>query len=97
MDGQGNNSAGKLLRVGLILVGRRSDQLTETKALCERSSGATKIDILTMTTDVTIEVNICQLIDCVRSQFGRVDLLFNNAGINVAPIICGGYRICRLS
>ena len=84
-DGRGNDSNGKSLRIGLILVGRRSHVLTETEILCKESSGVTEIDILTMSTDVTREDDILRLMGSVREHFGRVDLLFNNAGINIVP------------
>lgn len=84
VDGRGNDGDGKSLRVGLVLVGRRPEPLVTTKELCEECSGA-EIDILTMPTDVTNEDDVRRLMGCIQSQFARVDLLFNNAGINIAP------------
>eukprot|EP00571_Detonula_confervacea_P007995 CAMPEP_0172315628 /NCGR_PEP_ID=MMETSP1058-20130122/25807_1 /TAXON_ID=83371 /ORGANISM="Detonula confervacea, Strain CCMP 353" /LENGTH=656 /DNA_ID=CAMNT_0013029747 /DNA_START=69 /DNA_END=2039 /DNA_ORIENTATION=- len=84
VDGRGNGPAGESLRVGLVLAGRRPEPLEATKALCEESSEV-EIDILTMPTDVTKETDVQNLMNAVCAHFGRTDLLFNNAGINIAP------------
>jgi NAD(P)-dependent dehydrogenase (short-subunit alcohol dehydrogenase family) len=85
-DGRGNGSDGKALRVGLVLVGRRIGPLEEAKRLClDVSKEGVGIDVLTTSTDVTNEDDVNRLMDLVMSHFGRVDLLFNNAGINIAP------------
>ena len=88
VDGRGNGVDGRPLRVGLVLAGRRPGPLEETKKLCEGGSsgpGGVEIDVLTMPTDVTNEDDVRRLADIVTSHFARVDLLFNNAGINIAP------------
>ena len=52
--------------------------------MCQESS-ETEIDILAMPTDVTNENDVKNLMNSINTHFGRVDLLFNNAGINIAP------------
>lgn len=85
-DGRGNGPDGEPLRVGLVLVGRRSDPLEATKRMCEEGAGgAAEVDVLAVPTDVTSEGQVDDLMDVVERHFGRVDLLFNNAGINIAP------------
>ena len=85
IDGRGSGADGTPLRVGLVLAGRRLDALDETRALCETSSDGVDINILTIPTDVTNEHDVQNLMNSIATHFGRVDLLFNNAGINIAP------------
>ncbi|MFF6904959.1 SDR family oxidoreductase [Streptomyces sp. NPDC012389] len=58
----------------LALAGRRAEPLAETAA----ASGAP--EALCVTTDVTDEDEVAALFAAVRERFGRLDLLFNNAG-----------------
>ncbi|MFF8829208.1 SDR family oxidoreductase [Streptomyces sp. NPDC015131] len=58
----------------LALAGRRAEPLAETAAL----AGAD--DTLCAPTDVTSPEAVAALFAAVRDRFGRVDLLFNNAG-----------------
>lgn len=83
-DGRGNGPDGKALRIGLVLAGRRSDPLEATKKMCQEVSEA-EVDVLTVPTDVTNEIDAQNLMNAINTQFGRLDLLFNNAGINIAP------------
>ncbi|WP_411078766.1 SDR family oxidoreductase [Streptomyces sp. cmx-18-6] len=58
----------------LALAGRRAEPLAETAA----AAGAP--DALCVTTDVTDAEEVDALFAAVRERFGRLDLLFNNAG-----------------
>ncbi|MFE0647524.1 SDR family oxidoreductase [Streptomyces sp. NPDC059534] len=58
----------------VALAGRRADALAETAAALP--SG----DFLPVPTDVTSEREVAALFTAVRDHYGRVDLLFNNAG-----------------
>ncbi|MFC9173344.1 MULTISPECIES: SDR family oxidoreductase [Streptomyces] len=58
----------------LALAGRRAEPLAETAA----AAGAP--EALCVTTDVTDEDEVAALFSAVRERFGRLDLLFNNAG-----------------
>ncbi len=62
----------------VVLVGRRRDALEETVAL-----GGAPDRTLAVPTDVTQPAEVEALFAAVKARFGRVDLLFNNAGGNV--------------
>jgi NAD(P)-dependent dehydrogenase (short-subunit alcohol dehydrogenase family) len=64
----------------VALAGRREEALRET--LGERASGS---DAIVVPTDVTDAGAVCALFARTRTELGRVDLLFNNAGIFGAP------------
>jgi len=59
----------------LVLAGRRESSLKETATLC----GAKKT--LVVVTDITDQKSVKKLFDQTIKTFGRLDLLFNNAGI----------------
>ncbi|MFJ4341282.1 SDR family oxidoreductase [Streptomyces sp. NPDC088915] len=58
----------------VALAGRRAEPLEETAALAPDG------DFLCVPTDVTSETRVAALFSSVRDRYGRVDLLFNNAG-----------------
>jgi NAD(P)-dependent dehydrogenase (short-subunit alcohol dehydrogenase family) len=60
----------------LALVGRDRAALEATAAECPSESAI-------FTTDVSNETQVAQLADQIRTRFGRVDILINNAGINL--------------
>jgi NADP-dependent 3-hydroxy acid dehydrogenase YdfG len=66
----------------LALVGRREDALRETAAL----SGLPADDLLVLPTDVGDEGAVEAAFDLVAGYFGRLDLLFNNAGGAAMPL-----------
>ncbi len=62
----------------VVLAGRREEQLKET---------AQAFDVektLVVPTDITIPASVKNLFDQTVKTFGHLDLLFNNAGVNVA-------------
>jgi NAD(P)-dependent dehydrogenase (short-subunit alcohol dehydrogenase family) len=61
----------------VILAGRRSAQLKETAALGIPGVGR----MIPMPCDLTVEADVRKVFDRVEQDFGRLDLLFNNAGI----------------
>ena len=63
----------------VALAGRREDRLAETAGLC---AGET----LVQPTDVADPEQITVLFDAVRERFGRLDMLFNNAGQGAPPM-----------
>ena len=85
--GKGTDDHDQMLRVGLVLAGRRLAPLEETKSLCEKAASnlGLAVDVLVVPTDVTKTHEVQNLIDTVKSNFQRIDLLFNNAGINMPP------------
>ena len=64
------------------LTGRRIETLEETAALCGAEGGET----LCVASDVSVRASVDSLFAQVIAHFGRVDLLFNNAGIG-APAV----------
>src|SRR3989440_11796318 len=63
----------------LVLVSRNLEQLNETAAAV-RKSGA---DAVVFQTDVTDEHQVLKLEQAVREQSGKLQILINNAGINI--------------
>jgi NAD(P)-dependent dehydrogenase (short-subunit alcohol dehydrogenase family) len=78
-SGIGRASALALMAGGwsVALAGRRKDALDETAGL------ATGGRSLVVPTDVTQPEQVAALFAAVKSNYGRVDMLFNNAGGNV--------------
>ena len=83
-SGIGKATALRLLADGyrLVLTGRRMDPLTEAAA----ESGANPDRIFCQTADVGDPNSVAKLFDKIHERFGRLDLLFNNAGCS-APVI----------
>ncbi|MCP2244547.1 SDR family oxidoreductase [Lentzea aerocolonigenes] len=77
-SGVGRAAARTLLAAGfeVALAGRREDALAET------AEGFTA-SALVVPTDVSHEDSVVALFDAVVAKWGRVDVLFNNAGMNV--------------
>ncbi|GGZ29750.1 SDR family oxidoreductase [Asticcacaulis endophyticus] len=63
----------------LVLAGRRKAALKDTAELC---AGET----LCVPTDVTDEASVAGLFEATINRFGRVDMLFNNAGVSAAAV-----------
>lgn len=66
----------------LIVAGRRIEPLDETAALL--ASAAPRA--MTVPVDVTDRTSVERLFGKVRDRFGRVDLLFNNAGVGAPDV-----------
>jgi len=67
----------------LVLAGRHNDRLKETAAMLATAPD----EVLCVVTDVTDPTSVTELFAATRASFGRLDLLFNNAGIGIgAPI-----------
>jgi NAD(P)-dependent dehydrogenase (short-subunit alcohol dehydrogenase family) len=73
-----------LLNAGwsVILAGRRADRLDETAALAGDAAGCA----LPHATNVADPTSVAALFDATRARFGRLDLLFNNAGTGAPPV-----------
>jgi len=83
-SGIGRAAATALLRAGyaVTLAGRRLDALEETI----HEAGETPGQALARATDVTDPDAVAALFAAARDAFGRVDLLFNNAGANAPGV-----------
>ncbi|MDM0077944.1 SDR family oxidoreductase [Variovorax sp. J2P1-59] len=83
-SGIGRNVAIGLLNDGwaVVLAGRRAEPL-QTLAAEAEARGQTA---LAVPTDVTEPDSVQALFDAIEQRFGRLDLLFNNAGVN-APAV----------
>ena len=82
--GIGKHSALALMREGyaVVLAGRRKDLLEATAA----EGKATGSPSLVVPTDVGDPESIRALFAKTKDTFGRLDLLFNNAGIGAPPV-----------
>lgn len=71
-----------LLRQGwsVVLAGRRRDQLEETAGLAQAG------EALVQPADVADEGSVDALFKATADRFGRLDLLFNNAGTGAPPV-----------
>lgn len=80
-SGVGAETALALAQTGfsLILAGRRIDRLRETEARVRAAGGSA----LAVVCDVTDERSVTELFNTAIRERGRVDVLFNNAGIGM--------------
>ena len=83
-SGIGRASARALYAEGfsVVLAGRRRNMLEETAALAQASPPR----MLVVPTDVSDPASIAALFETVQATYGRIDLLFNNAGISTRNI-----------
>lgn len=83
--GVGKAITSALLGAGytVVISGRRRDVLDEAaRALAGETRGTVKA----ITADVSDPVSVAALFEAIKSEFGRLDLLVNNAGVNVPNI-----------
>jgi NAD(P)-dependent dehydrogenase (short-subunit alcohol dehydrogenase family) len=83
-SGIGRATAIALLNEGysVVLAGRRRDALAETAA----QAGPDGPRVLAVPTDVTNPESVRDLFETTKRKFGRLDVLFNNAGMG-APAV----------
>ncbi|MCU0924871.1 MAG: SDR family oxidoreductase [Hydrogenophaga sp.] len=81
-----SSGIGKACSLGLladgwtvVLVGRRESALADAV----RSAGEHSERAIAMPADLTKEGSVSSLFDAVQQRFGRLDLLFNNAGMSL--------------
>ncbi|MFN9772438.1 MAG: SDR family oxidoreductase [Burkholderiales bacterium] len=82
--GVGRAAALALLGDGwkVVLAGRRAAPLQQVIAEAKAEAGRA----LAVTTDVTDPDSVAALFDRTEKTFGRLDLLFNNAGVGAPPV-----------
>jgi NAD(P)-dependent dehydrogenase (short-subunit alcohol dehydrogenase family) len=83
-SGIGRACAQRLLEHGytVVLAGRRAAPLDALAA----DAHARGQDALAAVCDVTDPDSVAQLFDAIRTRYGRLDVLFNNAGRNGPPV-----------
>ena len=86
-SGIGKACALALLQEGwhVVLVGRRVDALQATAQAAGPNADAAWVQA----TDVSQEAQVAALFEAVHARYGRVDLLFNNAGIFLPATLPG--------
>ena len=66
----------------VALAGRRAELLEETAALAGKAAGRA----LPHAANVADPASVAALFDASKARFGRLDLLFNNAGTGAPPV-----------
>ncbi len=62
----------------VVMAGRRVEQLTAARQTADAGGSQSRV----VATDVTDPASVDRLFDRTRDEFGRLDVLFNNAGIS---------------
>jgi NAD(P)-dependent dehydrogenase (short-subunit alcohol dehydrogenase family) len=65
----------------VVITGRRASALDETVAAGQGLSGS----LVAIPADLTDPDQVAKLFATVKDKFGRLDVLFNNAGVNAPP------------
>src|SRR5437764_4107772 len=83
-SGVGRATALALLREGyaVVLAGRRREALEQTVA----QAGPAAVRARAVPADVTDPASVRGIFDATREAFGRLELLFNNAGTNAPGV-----------
>jgi len=83
-SGIGRASALALVEAGwsVIVAGRRADALDTTREAAGDRAG----QVLAVPTDATDPAAVDALFAATKARFGRLDLLFNNAGMGAQPV-----------
>ncbi len=88
-SGIGKASAIRLLEDGwrVVFAGRRLEALREAIAAAGDPFGDIGQRALAVSADMTDAASVAALFDQARSRFGRLDVLFNNAGTGAPPLL----------
>ncbi len=73
----------------VYLGGRTLSKLKDTRDL----SGPNTSNAIAVELDVTDPDSVSRLFERVQQEAGRLDLLFNNAGIGAAPVLCDDLKL----
>ena len=87
-SGIGKASAVRMLQDGwrVVFAGRRVDALHDAIAAAGDPFGDIDKRAIAVQADITRPDSVAALFDVVRARFGRLDVLFNNAGIGAPPL-----------
>jgi len=66
----------------VVLAGRRAEELEKTASMAKPGGGR----MLAVPTDVADPEQVARLFATAKSQYGRLDVLFNNAGMGAPPV-----------
>ncbi|EJU03373.1 short-chain dehydrogenase/reductase SDR [Dacryopinax primogenitus] len=83
-SGIGKVSAIALAKAGwsVVLAARRREELYEAASDCQKYGG----QVLALVCDIAQEEEVKNLFAAIAQQFGRLDVLFNNAGTGAPPL-----------
>ena len=83
-SGIGRSAALELNKIDftVYVVGRREEELIKTSSLATNNYHK----IIPIKTDITIGSQVIALFDKIKSDHGRIDLLFNNAGMGAPRV-----------
>ncbi len=83
-SGIGRSAALELNKIDytVYVVGRREEELIKTSSLATNNNHK----IIPIKTDITIGSQVVALFDKIKSDYGRIDLLFNNAGMGAPRV-----------
>lgn len=90
-SGIGRATAVALSNAGfaVALIGRREEPLLETRETIRIAGGAATV----FSSDVTSEASVEQAFSRIAHEFGRLDVLFNNAGRNAGAVPLDEYSL----
>ncbi|RWW00305.1 hypothetical protein BHE74_00033745, partial [Ensete ventricosum] len=84
---QRNWACRQLLSKGVIVILTARDEQRGLAAVANlQASGAFDSDVLFHQLDVADSVSVASLADFIRDQFGKLDVLVNNAGVSGVPL-----------
>jgi NAD(P)-dependent dehydrogenase (short-subunit alcohol dehydrogenase family) len=83
-SGIGRAVSAALIKAGfsVVLAGRRLETLTATRQQVDPGGTQSRV----VATDITDEASVDRLFTTARDEFGRLDVLFNNAGISAPGV-----------
>ena len=83
-SGIGRSAALELNKIDftVYVVGRREEELIKTSSLAINNNHK----IIPIKTDITIGSQVVALFEKIKSNYGRIDLLFNNAGMGAPRV-----------
>ena len=83
----GSKGLGEVMAAGLASAGANillvSRNEAEAQAAASKIAEEYPVKVIGIAADVTSEDSVRQLVDYAQSEFGRIDILINNAGINI--------------